>query len=81
MITVPNALIASVAAFVVGGMFASQMLNDLTWFTMALAAATDRVSRGIVAATVDSTAPKIVRTIRWSVAAQGATTDATFAPR
>jgi hypothetical protein len=39
-----NALIAAMAAFLVGGSFVAMALNDLTWLTFALVAALDRVS-------------------------------------
>lgn len=45
-ITGANALMASMAAFVVGGAFIAMALNDLTWVTFALLAALDRVSSG-----------------------------------
>jgi len=43
--TVSNALIASMAAFVVGGAFISLALNDITWLTFALVASLDRLAR------------------------------------
>ena len=43
--TSANGLITSMIAFVVGGAFISMALNDLTWFTFALVASLDRLSR------------------------------------
>jgi putative inorganic carbon (hco3(-)) transporter len=43
-LTAANAVIASMAAFLVGGSFISMALNDLTWITFGLLAALDRVS-------------------------------------
>jgi probable O-glycosylation ligase (exosortase A-associated) len=45
-----SALLASIAAFVIGGAFLSMALNDLTWLVFALVAALDRLSLQMVAA-------------------------------
>jgi probable O-glycosylation ligase (exosortase A-associated) len=50
LFTSANALIASMIAFIVGGSFLSQALNDLNWLTFSLAAALDLVSRDALAA-------------------------------
>ena len=44
-VTAANGLIASMTAFLVGGSFVAMALNDLTWFTFALVASLDLVSR------------------------------------
>jgi len=49
LLTSANALLASTAAFLVGGTFASHLLNDLNWFTFALVASLDLVARQMVA--------------------------------
>lgn len=41
--TTGNALIVSMATFLVGGAFIAAMSNDITWYTFAAVAATDRV--------------------------------------
>jgi probable O-glycosylation ligase (exosortase A-associated) len=43
-----NALIASLVAFVVGGTFNSLLINELNWYTFALVAALDRISKQMV---------------------------------
>lgn len=43
-VTTANALIVSMAAFVVGGAFVALALNDLTWYTFAVVAALDRLA-------------------------------------
>jgi putative inorganic carbon (HCO3(-)) transporter len=45
-----NALVAVLAAFVVGGTFLSMALNDLTWFSFALIAGLDRLAQRDIAA-------------------------------
>jgi putative inorganic carbon (hco3(-)) transporter len=51
-------LIASMAAFIVGGAFLAIALNDITWLTFGLVAALDRISRQMVSrATVPKDAP------------------------
>jgi putative inorganic carbon (HCO3(-)) transporter len=42
--TLPSALVASMAAFLVGGAFIAASLNDLTWYTFAVVAAVDRLA-------------------------------------
>ena len=49
-ITASNALAASLTAFAIGGAFAAEALNELNWFTFALVAALDRISREAVSA-------------------------------
>lgn len=46
-LTMSAALMASMAAFIVGGSFIALALNDLTWVTFALMATLDRVSRSM----------------------------------
>lgn len=48
-ITAGNALLASTVAFIVGGAFVAMALNDLTWLTLALVAALDRISLRVCA--------------------------------
>jgi len=48
--TTSNALAASLVAFAIGGAFAAEALNELNWFTFALVACLDRISRDAVAA-------------------------------
>jgi probable O-glycosylation ligase (exosortase A-associated) len=50
VLTMANALLASLAAFVVGGTFNSLLLNELNYYTFALVAALDRISRQMIAA-------------------------------
>ena len=47
LFTVANALLVSMASFVVGGAFLSLSLNDITWLTFAMVGALDLVSRQI----------------------------------
>jgi probable O-glycosylation ligase (exosortase A-associated) len=49
-----DGLLASQVAFYVGGSFASQALSELTWFTFAMVAATDRLSRQEMTAPADA---------------------------
>jgi putative inorganic carbon (HCO3(-)) transporter len=44
LFTSANALMASMAAFLVGGSFIALALNDITWYTFALVASLDRIS-------------------------------------
>jgi O-antigen ligase len=44
LLSMSNALLASMAGFMVGGFFLSMAYNDLTWLTFATLAALDRVS-------------------------------------
>jgi putative inorganic carbon (HCO3(-)) transporter len=44
LFTVANALLTSIAAFIVGGAFLALALNDLTWLTFGMVAAADRLS-------------------------------------
>ena len=55
--TTANAVLASMAAFVVGGSFIAMALNDLTWMTFAVLASLDRISAAPAVATVAETAP------------------------
>ena len=48
--TMANALLASTAAFVVGGTFNSLLINELNFYSFALVAALDRLTRQMVAA-------------------------------
>ncbi len=50
LFTMANALMASMAGFVVGGAFLALALNDLTWLTFAAVAALDRIATGMLAA-------------------------------
>ena len=52
--TTANALIISMAGFVVGGTFISFAVNDLTWLTFGLVAALDRFAKRAVEAPVPS---------------------------
>jgi probable O-glycosylation ligase (exosortase A-associated) len=52
--TTANALIISMAGFVVGGTFMSFAVNDLTWLTFGLVAALDRCAKRAVEAPVPS---------------------------
>lgn len=47
--TLANALLASMAGFLVGGSFIALALNDVTWITFALLAALDRISTQLCA--------------------------------
>lgn len=49
LFTMANALLVSMAGFVVGGSFLAMSLNDLTWLTFSLVAALDRLSATMVA--------------------------------
>jgi putative inorganic carbon (hco3(-)) transporter len=49
LFTTSNALVASMAGFLVGGAFVALALNDLTWLTFALLAALDRLSVRLLA--------------------------------
>lgn len=55
-----NCLLASMAGFFVGGAFLSAALNDLTWLTFAVFAATDRMIPELLGATTTKPAPAIV---------------------
>jgi O-antigen ligase len=48
LLTMSTALIASLAAFVVGGTFNSLLVDEINWYTFALIAALDLVSRRMV---------------------------------
>jgi len=62
LFTMANALMASMAGFVVGGAFLALALNDLTWLTFAAVAALDRIATGmLVAAPAPAPAPRHVR--------------------
>ena len=70
MRSMSNCLLASMAGFFVGGAFLSAALNDLTWLTFAVFAATDRMIPGLLAATTSK--PALATTVRpvaqWRVA-------------
>ncbi|MCX6545048.1 MAG: O-antigen ligase family protein [Acidobacteria bacterium] len=57
LFTMSNALVASMAGFVVGGAFVALALNDLTWLTFALLAALDRLSVRVLAGEATETQP------------------------
>ena len=63
LFTMANALMASMAGFVVGGAFLALALNDLTWLTFAAVAALDRIAKGLLAAAPEPAfvAPRHVR--------------------
>jgi hypothetical protein len=42
-VSASTGLVASIAAFIVGGAFVAMALNDLTWISFALVAALDRL--------------------------------------
>lgn len=44
--TLANGMLASMAAFLIGGTFISMALNDLTWLTLGAVIGIDRLSRG-----------------------------------
>lgn len=52
--TTANALIISMAAFVIGGSFLSLAVNDLTWLTFGLVGALDRFAKRAVEARVET---------------------------
>ena len=54
--TTANALIISMAAFVVGGSFLSLAVNDLTWLTFGLVGALDRFAKRAVEIPVEAPA-------------------------
>lgn len=49
LLTTANALLASQVAFIVGGTFQAELLNDLNWFIFGLVAALDRITRSVAA--------------------------------
>ena len=55
LLTMGNAMMASIVGFLIGGAFASAALNDLTWLTFGLVAALDRISFAMC--TAPATAP------------------------
>jgi putative inorganic carbon (hco3(-)) transporter len=59
MFTAANALMTSMAGFIIGGSFLALALNDLTWLTFALVAALDRVSQGWMDAAAPAAAPAV----------------------
>jgi hypothetical protein len=72
-ITSSNALIASQVAFLIGGAFAAEALNEVNWFVFALVAALDRLYRDAHAAaqSPDACAQREVaqQPVRWRPAA------------
>jgi putative inorganic carbon (hco3(-)) transporter len=68
--TTANALIISMAAFVVGGSFLSLAVNDLTWLTFGLVGALDRFAKRAVEIRVDAPAelPKVPMVPSWTSA-------------
>jgi putative inorganic carbon (hco3(-)) transporter len=60
LMTMSNALAASMTGFLVGGAFIALLLNDLTWLTFALVAALDRLSARMVSeSTVEAPSPAV----------------------
>ena len=59
LFTIANALLTSMAAFIVGGAFLALALNDITWLSFAMIASADRLSRQMCAQPVAD--PVIVR--------------------
>jgi O-antigen ligase len=57
LFTTANALITSMAGFLVGGSFLALALNDVTWLTFGMVAAVDRLSVRMCA----EPAPELVR--------------------
>ena len=57
-----NAILASTAGFFVGGAFIALALNDITWYTFALASGLDRISKQMLkdVATKDDVAARAV---------------------
>jgi O-antigen ligase len=49
LLSMANALVASMAGYLVGGAFLSEALNDVTWLTFALVAALDKISARLYA--------------------------------
>ena len=68
--TTANALIISMAGFVLGGSFLSLAVNDLTWLTFGLVAALDRLGKQTVAAAAEMPAvlPAVAVTSPWMTA-------------
>jgi probable O-glycosylation ligase (exosortase A-associated) len=55
--TLANALITSMAGFLVGGLFLSLALNDITWLTFGIVAALDRIAAKVSRAPTPTDAP------------------------
>jgi probable O-glycosylation ligase (exosortase A-associated) len=58
LFTAANALMTSMAGFIVGGAFLALALNDLTWLTFGLVASLDRISQGWVEERETAPAPQ-----------------------
>jgi len=52
--TTANALLGAQVAFIVGGTFQAELLNDLNWFMFGLVAALDRVTASVAASDADA---------------------------
>ena len=65
--TTANALIISMAAFVVGGSFLSLAVNDLTWLTFGLVGALDRFAKRAVEIPVEAPAERPTMPMMLSV--------------
>ena len=59
--TMANALMVSMAGFIVGGAFVASALNDLTWMTFAMVASLDRLAHQPVAVPALAPAPRLVQ--------------------
>jgi probable O-glycosylation ligase (exosortase A-associated) len=59
--TMANALMVSMAGFIVGGAFVASALNDLTWMTFAMVASLDRLAHQPVALPVLAPATRLVQ--------------------
>jgi probable O-glycosylation ligase (exosortase A-associated) len=59
ILTMSNALIASMVGFLIGGAFLSAALNDITWLTFGLIASLDRISLMMCAEARDAVASSV----------------------
>jgi probable O-glycosylation ligase (exosortase A-associated) len=57
LLTMANAMVASMVGFIVGGAFLSAALNDVTWLTFGLIASLDRISLQLCAEAAKAPAP------------------------
>jgi hypothetical protein len=75
LLTSANAIVASMAAFLVGGTFVSMALNDLTWLTFALVASLDRLSLAMAAQPVAAPAEATLEltSMEWAAIARRST--------
>jgi putative inorganic carbon (HCO3(-)) transporter len=67
-----GALVASMAAFIVGGTFIALSINDLTWLTFAIVAALDRVGTKTISNRRRATDPAVVSDMYKVVTPRGA---------